>query len=86
MSVFTAWRDKEERAPPTEFQHDHAAANETSIMMSLHPFLVHMENLPKDLLEETLALIGDDPRSIPLISDGTVSISRGQVIYFSQDI
>ena len=30
--------------------------------MSLHPSLVHMDQLPEDMQEEPLALIGDDPR------------------------
>jgi len=63
LNIFTVWRGKEERDPPTEFQHDHAAANETSIMMSLHPSLVHMDQLPANMQEEPLALIGDDPRT-----------------------
>jgi len=62
LRIFTVWRSKDERDPPTEFQHDHAAANETSIMMSLHPSLVHMDQLPEDMEEEPLALIGDDSR------------------------
>lgn len=63
MKIFTIWRSKEERDLRTEFQHDHAAANETSIMMNLHPSLVHMNKLPEDMEEEPLALIGDDPRT-----------------------
>lgn len=63
LIIFTVWRGKEERDPPTEFQHDHAAANETSIMMSLHPSLVHMDQLPENIQEKPLALIGDDPRT-----------------------
>jgi len=45
-----------------EFQSDHAAANETSIMMALHPELVHIENLPKDPEKWPLAVGGKDPR------------------------
>ena len=63
LRIFTIWRGKEERDPKTEFQHDHAAANETSIMMSLHSSLVHMDQLPEDLEEQPLGLIGDDPRT-----------------------
>jgi len=44
------------------FMCDHAAANETSIMMALRPDLVHMENLPKDSAEWPLAIAGRDPR------------------------
>ena len=62
LKIFTVWRGKEERDPETEFQHDHAASNETSIMMSLHPSLVHMDQLPEDPQEQPLGLIGQDPR------------------------
>jgi creatinine amidohydrolase/Fe(II)-dependent formamide hydrolase-like protein len=44
------------------FQCDHAAMNETSIMMALHPGLVHMENLSKDRRKRPLAILGKDPR------------------------
>ena len=63
LRTFTVWRGKEERDPKTEFQHDHAAANETSIMMSLHPSLVHMDQLPEDPEEQPLGLIGENPRT-----------------------
>jgi creatinine amidohydrolase len=62
LVVLTVWRRREERQPSTEFQYDHAAANETSLMMALHPSLVHMENLPKDAGEWPLGIIGKDPR------------------------
>jgi len=61
LVIMTVWRRKEERKPSTEFQYDHAAANETSIMMALHPGLVHMENLPRDS-KEPIGIIGKDPR------------------------
>ena len=63
LVIMTAWRRREEREPSTEFQYDHAAANETSIMMALHPSLVHLENLPKDSEEWPMGIIGRDPRS-----------------------
>jgi len=43
-------------------QTDHAAANETALMMSLRPELVNIKNRPKDLSEKPLGLIGKDPR------------------------
>lgn len=63
LTIMTLWRDKRQRTPDMEFQYDHAAANETSIMMALHPDLVHMENLPKDKTKQPLATIGKDPRT-----------------------
>ena len=59
----TLWHDRESQNSDTEFQSDHAAANETSIMMALHPTLVRMENLPRDPSESPLATIGKDPRT-----------------------
>jgi creatinine amidohydrolase len=41
---------------------DHAGANETSIMMYLHPDLVRMENLPSDPAVWPLGMLGKDPR------------------------
>jgi creatinine amidohydrolase len=41
---------------------DHAAANETSIMMAVRPDLVQMENLPKDTAVWPQAIAGKDPR------------------------
>jgi creatinine amidohydrolase len=63
LVIMTLWRDEDERESDTEFQYDHAAANETSIMMALHPGLVHMEHLPEDPDEWPLAIIGKDPRT-----------------------
>jgi creatinine amidohydrolase len=62
LTIVTVWRDKGERDPDMEFQYDHAAMNETSIMMALYPDLVHMENLSKDKRKRPLAIIGKDPR------------------------
>ena len=44
------------------FQNDHAAANETSIMMHCHPELVDMDALPKDPAEHPEGVAGEDPR------------------------
>ena len=63
LKIFTVWRNKEERDPPTEFQYDHAAANETSIMMALHSSLVRMDHLPDDPQERPIGIIGQDPRT-----------------------
>ena len=43
-------------------QCDHAGANETSVMMYLHPGLVHMEKLPGDTAIWPLGMLGRDPR------------------------
>lgn len=62
LALFTLWRPDDEREQDMEFQYDHAAMNETSIVMALYPNLVHMENLPKDLKKWPLAVGGKDPR------------------------
>ncbi len=62
LTILTVWRDEDHMNPDMEFQYDHAATNETSIMMALHPDLVHIENLPKDKKQQPLAIIGKDPR------------------------
>jgi creatinine amidohydrolase len=41
---------------------DHAAANETSVMMYFHPDLVHINNLPADTTVWPLGIMGMDPR------------------------
>ncbi|MBU9723204.1 MULTISPECIES: creatininase family protein [Bacillaceae] len=42
---------------------DHAAMNETSILMALRPDLVQLEKLPQDLHEWPLGIAGQDPRT-----------------------
>lgn len=60
LDCFTCWK----RGGPLKLglQTDHAAANETALMMSLRPELINIENLPKDLSEKPLGLLGKDPR------------------------
>lgn len=43
-------------------QVDHAAMNETSLMLALRPDLVEMERLPQDLREWPIGVGGRDPR------------------------
>jgi creatinine amidohydrolase len=63
LKIFTVWRTGDEKDLPMEFQSDHAATNETSIMMALHPNLVRMNQLPDDPEEQPVGLIGRDPRT-----------------------
>jgi creatinine amidohydrolase len=44
-------------------QCDHAAANETSIMMYVRPDLVKIQNLPQDTTIWPLGMMGNDPRT-----------------------
>jgi creatinine amidohydrolase len=60
LELFTCWNDGE--PPRMGLQTDHAATNETSLMMSLRPELVDLDNLPENLNEKPLGLLGEDPR------------------------
>jgi creatinine amidohydrolase len=55
-------------------QTDHAAANETSLVMALRPDLVQMENLPKD--RWPMAVSGKDPRIHASREVGQKAIAR----------
>jgi creatinine amidohydrolase len=60
LELFTCWREKE--IDDYDIQTDHAAANETSLMMALRPDLVNINNLPQNENEKPLGLLGKDPR------------------------
>ena len=60
LKLFVCWN--QEVPVDLGIQTDHAAANETSLMMALHPGLVKMENLPSDLEQWPVAIGGKDPR------------------------
>lgn len=47
---------------PDRMMVDHAAMNETSLVMALRPDLVEVENLPKDLKVWPVGIGGKDPR------------------------
>jgi creatinine amidohydrolase len=61
LKCFVCWGEQD--GDDLGIQVDHAAANETSLVMALRPTLVQMENLPRDLNEWPLAVGGRDPRS-----------------------
>lgn len=79
LTILTLRRSKGKRNPDMEFQCDHAAMNETSIMMALHPDLVHMEKLSKDRERRPLATIGKDPRTHASARHG------GKIVQFNLD-
>ena len=95
LTIMSVWRTEGEREPRTEFQFDHAAANETSLMMALHPNLVRMEELPENLEEEPLGLLGKDPRIhasaehgqrvISLHLDRVEALLREQLVQLEKD-
>lgn len=53
---------------------DHAAANETSLVMALRPELVQMENLPKDPDKWPVGVGGRDPRTAASAERGREAI------------
>ena len=71
LAIFTLMLVGDKMGSDMGFQSDHAATNETSIMMALHPNLVHMENLPKDMEEWPLAIRGKDPRTYASAGHGS---------------
>jgi creatinine amidohydrolase len=60
LGFYTCWQ----RGESSKFglQTDHAAENETSLMMALKIDLVDLGNLPKDMNVKPLGLLGKDPR------------------------
>jgi creatinine amidohydrolase len=62
LETLTCWGGKADRQG-LGIQVDHAAMNETSLVMAMHPDLVRMENLPSDPEEWPLAVNGRDPRT-----------------------
>ena len=59
IKMFNCWDDS---PPGYGIMTDHAAMNETSLVMAMYPELVHMEYLPSDSTQWPLAVNGRDPR------------------------
>jgi len=62
LKLFVCWSDDESDGF-LGLQTDHAAVNETSLMMYMYPQLVHMENI-SNRAEWPIAVWGEDPRII----------------------
>jgi creatinine amidohydrolase len=60
MKLFVVWREDE--SDGMGIQTDHAASNETSLLMALRPELVQIENLREDLDVWPVGVLGKDPR------------------------
>jgi len=73
LKLFTCWRDDEKDG--LGIQTDHAAANETSLMMALHPDLVQMANLSPDPNDWPVAVSGRDPRDHASAETGECAIA-----------
>jgi len=63
LELYTCWRPRSEEADGLGIMTDHAAANETSLMMALHPDLVHLDRLSSDPAVWPVAVSGRDPRT-----------------------
>lgn len=61
LECFTCWGSEYDKEG-LGIMVDHAAMNETSLMMALRPDLVQMDALPKDLNEWPIGIGGKDPR------------------------
>lgn len=55
---------------------DHAAMNETSLLMAMYPELVQMENLPSDATKWPVGVSGKDPRKFADPEVGNQSINE----------
>ena len=60
IKMFNCWGDK--LGEGFGIMTDHAAMNETSLLMAMYPELVQMENLPADTAQWPLGVSGKDPR------------------------
>jgi creatinine amidohydrolase len=73
LTTFICWRGDE--SDGLGIQTDHAAANETSLMMALHGDLVRMDRLDPDPAVSPLGIDGDDPRAHASAEKGRQAIA-----------
>ncbi|NLG48940.1 MAG: creatininase family protein [Chloroflexi bacterium] len=76
LELYTCWRPRPEEADGLGIMTDHAAANETSLMMALHPDLVHLDRLSPDPSVWPMAVSGQDPRTEASSQRGQQAIAR----------
>jgi creatinine amidohydrolase len=62
LRLFACWGSEHDK-DGLGIMTDHAAANETSLMMALHPGLVEMDQLDSDPSAWPVAVSGEDPRT-----------------------
>ena len=74
LELLACWRNNEQ--DELGIQTDHAAANETSLVMALKPELVKIKNLPEDKNQKPLGLEGKDPREFASAELGRKIIDR----------
>jgi creatinine amidohydrolase len=75
LEIFSCWNDPQQPVA-MGIQTDHAAANETALMMALRPDLVKIDNLGQDLNEWPRAIYGEDPRLNASADKGRIIIRR----------
>lgn len=73
LKSLSCWREDE--SDGLGIQTDHAAANETSLVMAIEPDLVRMQALGDDLGARPLAIDGEDPRTAASPERGRQAIS-----------
>ena len=74
LKMFNCWGDK--LGEGYGIMTDHAAMNETSLVMAMYPELVQMENLPSDTEQWPLGVSGKDPRIYASPEVGNKSINN----------
>ena len=74
VACFHCWGSEHDKEG-LGIQVDHAAGNETSLVMALRPELVRMERLPADPDRWPLAVGGEDPRTVASPERGRKAIA-----------
>lgn len=76
LECFTCWGSPADHEAGLGIQTDHAATNETSLVMALRPDLVRMDRLPSAPEQWPLAVWGRDPRTHASPELGQRAIAR----------
>ncbi len=74
IKMFNCWEETREEG--YGIMTDHAAMNETSLVMAMYPELVQMENLPSDTKKWPVGISGKDPRKFASAEVGIKSIEK----------
>lgn len=74
IKMFNCWDETSDQG--YGIMTDHAAMNETSLLMALRPELVQMENLPSDAEKWPVGVSGKDPRKFATPEVGNKSINE----------
>ncbi|MFC1717239.1 creatininase family protein [Candidatus Poribacteria bacterium] len=87
LECLTCWGSEYDREG-LGIQVDHAAMNETSLVMALRPELVQMDRLPSDLDNWPLAIGGKDPRvyASPEMGQKAISLQMERMTGILQEL